>query len=97
MLMGGTECKEKPTSETLEYLEVETWSPWEYEPSSFDWEYVENERSYILEGKATINIPKGEKVEINKGELWEFPKGLKCHWQILEKFIDLNKMSILIY
>jgi len=77
--------KEKPTQETLESFKVEDWSPWECEPSTFDWEYFENERCYILEGKAVIETPNGDKVEISRGDLVLFPKGLKCCWQILEK------------
>ncbi|MDL1957472.1 MAG: cupin domain-containing protein [Candidatus Desulfofervidus auxilii] len=77
--------KEKPTEERLKSLGVDNWSPWECEPSSFDWEYFEDERCYILDGKAIIETPDGKKVEIAKGDLVLFPKGLKCRWQVIEK------------
>lgn len=76
--------KEKPSEEELKSLGVDEWSPWECEPSSFDWEYDTNERAYVLEGKVKIKTPQGE-LEIEKGDLVLFPKGLKCTWEVLEK------------
>jgi uncharacterized cupin superfamily protein len=74
---------ERPTPEKLKALDIEKWSPWSCEPSEFDWEYDENETCYLYEGKVTIRTPTGN-VEINKGELVIFPKGLKCTWQVHE-------------
>jgi len=42
---------EKPSNEKLKSLGVDKWSPWECEPSTFDWEYDEKETCYVLEGK----------------------------------------------
>jgi len=76
---------EKPTQEKLESLNVDSWNPWECEPSTFDWEYDTNERAYVLEGKVKIVTEDGEEVEINKGDLALFPKGLKCRWNVIKK------------
>ncbi|MEE8360273.1 MAG: cupin domain-containing protein [Candidatus Omnitrophota bacterium] len=75
---------EKPTQERLNALNIDSWSPWECEPSTFDWEYDTDETAYVLDGKVKIKTPSGE-VEINKGDLVTFPKGLKCTWNIIEK------------
>lgn len=76
---------EKPTQEKLKSLNVDSWSPWECEPSTFDWEYSTDERAYVLEGKVKITTEDGKEVEINKGDLALFPKGLKCQWHVVEK------------
>lgn len=75
---------EKPTQERLNALNIDSWSPWECEPSTFDWEYDTDETAYVLDGKVKVNTPSGE-VEINKGDLVTFPKGLKCTWNVIEK------------
>ncbi len=75
---------EKPTEEMLKALNIDKWSPWECEPSTFDWEYDAIETAYVFEGKVRVQTPSGE-VEINKGDLVTFPKGLKCKWNVIEK------------
>lgn len=74
----------KPTEEELKSLNVDSWGTWSAEVSEFDWEYDTSERCYILEGKVVVTTDEGEEVEINKGDLVLFPKGLKCKWKILE-------------
>ncbi|MHA1896219.1 MAG: cupin domain-containing protein [Promethearchaeota archaeon] len=75
---------EVPSQEKLKQLDVKNWSPWECEPSTFDWEYASDETAYILEGKVRVKTPSGE-VEFKKGDLVQFPKGLKCTWNVIEK------------
>ncbi|MFH1359515.1 MAG: cupin domain-containing protein [Candidatus Omnitrophota bacterium] len=59
------------------------WSIWECAPSAFDWQYSDEEIAYIYEGKVRVRTDQGE-IEINRGDLVTFPKGLKCRWQVLE-------------
>ena len=59
-------------------------SPWECDASTFDWEYDSDEVCYILEGKVKVKTSE-EEVEINKGDLVTFPKGLRCTWKVLDK------------
>ncbi len=75
---------EKASEDKLRSMGVEEWSPWECEPSTFDWEYDSNETAYVLEGKVKVKTSSGE-VEINKGDLVYFPKGLKCTWNVVQK------------
>ena len=75
---------DKPTQEKLKELGVDNWTPWECEPSTFDWEYTSDETAYVLDGKVVVKTPKGD-VEIAKGDLVTFPKGLKCTWEVKEK------------
>lgn len=76
---------EKPTKEKLDSIGVSKWSPWECEPSTFDWEYDTDESAYVLEGKVKVKTEDGQEVEIKKGDLVHFPKGTKCTWDIIEK------------
>ena len=74
---------EKPTDAQLQELNIESWSNWECEPSKFDWQYAEEETAYVHEGKVIVTTDT-ESVEINKGDLVTFPKGLACQWEVLE-------------
>jgi len=75
---------ENPSKEKLESLGIDKWSPWECEPTTFDWEYDEEEWAYVFEGRVKVKTKQGEEVEIKKGNLVCFPKGLKCTWTVLE-------------
>lgn len=73
-----------PDAERLASLGVEKWPIWEKEVSQFPWEYIEEETSYILEGRAIITPEGGEPVEISKGNLVTFPSELICVWKVIE-------------
>ena len=79
---------EKPTKEELDKLGIDNWGSWSCEPSTFDWQYSSTEVAYVFEGKVNVKTDAGE-VEINKGDLVTFPKGLKCTWNVIEK---INKV-----
>lgn len=81
---------EKPAKEKLEMLRVNEWSLWECDPSTFDWEYSDDETCYILEGKVKVKTFT-EEIEINKGDLVLFPKGLRCTWNVIEKIRKVYK------
>ncbi len=83
---------EKVTDEKLNALDINSWSSWECEPSTFDWEYDSNETAYVLEGKVKVKTA-DEEVEINKGDLVTFPKGLKCTWNVIEKIKKVYTFS----
>ena len=73
-----------PDAERLASLGVERWPEWKKEVSEFPWEYIEEETSYILEGRAIITPEGGEPVEISKGNLVTFPSELICIWKVIE-------------
>lgn len=72
----------------LDVLYIEDWPLWNKEVSEFDWHYDKTETCYIVEGKAIITPETGETITIESGDMVTFPKGLKCHWNIIE---DLEK------
>ena len=75
----------QPTDGQIKELDIAKWGPWECEPSQFEWVYDEEEWCFIFEGRVGIKCEQGEKVEIKKGDLVKFPKGLKCTWCVYEK------------
>lgn len=62
-------------------LGIASWSHWECAPSTFDWEYAEDETAYVLEGDVIVKTP-DQDVHITGGMLVTFPKGLKCIWEV---------------
>ncbi|MBI65332.1 MAG: cupin [Candidatus Marinimicrobia bacterium] len=61
--------------------DFKSWPIWECQPSTFNWEYSEEEHCYIIEGDVTV-IENGNIVHIKKGDYVIFPKGLKCNWEV---------------
>lgn len=75
---------EKPDKKRLEEMGVSRWPIWEKGVSRFDWSYDSTEVCYLLEGKVTVETKDGKKVELGKGDLVTFPRGLSCIWDIKE-------------
>ena len=73
---------EKPDSQKLAELGVDSWPIWEKEVSKFDWTYSTKETCYILEGKVRVEPENDTPVEFSAGNLVIFPSGLKCVWNI---------------
>lgn len=73
---------EKASKEKLEKMGVFSWPIWEKEVSKFPWYYDQTEKCYIIEGEVTIEDENGKKVTFGAGDFVEFPKGLKCTWDI---------------
>ena len=74
----------KPSEEELRNLDVDSWSHWECEPSTFDWTYDSQETFYVLEGRVRVTTGSGE-VEFGQGDLVTFPRGMSCKWHVIEK------------
>ena len=83
----------RPSKDELDELGIDKWSSWECDPSEFDWQYPDRETAYIFKGKVMVSTNDGSKVEIRPGDLAVFPKGLKCHWQVLERIEKVYKMG----
>ncbi|MFA5338191.1 MAG: cupin domain-containing protein [Candidatus Omnitrophota bacterium] len=75
----------KPTEKELTDLGVKSWPIWEKEASSFSWFYDEKETCFFLDGEVIIELEDKNSVNIIKGDLAVFPKGLKCKWNIKRK------------
>lgn len=80
---------EQPSKKKLEDMGIIKWPIWEKEQSKFDWSYDSTEVCYIIEGKAKIHAKNTDEfIEIDKGDLVTFPRGLHCTWEIIE---DIRK------
>ena len=73
-----------PDAARLLRLRVDKWPEWKEEKSEMPWTYLQDETSYILEGRAIVIPEGGEPIEIEKGNLVTFPSGLACIWKIIE-------------
>ena len=81
----GIKVETNPSESKLQQLGVKRWPKWGCPPSKFPWTYTAKEKCYLLEGKVKV-YPEGhgddEFVEIGKGDFVEFPKGMKCTWDV---------------
>jgi hypothetical protein len=83
----------RPSKNELDKLGIGEWSSWECDPSEFDWQYPDRETAYVFKGRGGVFTDDGGKVEIGPGDLVIFPKGLKCHWRVLERIEKVYKMG----
>ncbi|MFX1273509.1 MAG: cupin domain-containing protein [Promethearchaeota archaeon] len=91
--------KKTPTDEELNNLNVESWGVWTKEQSVFPWSYDDaTETCYILEGEVEVTDSEtGEKMSFQKGDLVQFPKGLKCEWNVkkpVRKYYHFGDLDI---
>ena len=86
--MSEIRIERNPSPEKLEDLGVSSWPIWSKEASEFPWEYDAEEVCLILEGQVTVTPEGGAPVEIGKGDLVTFPRGMRCTWKITE---DIRK------
>lgn len=73
-----------PDASRLSKLKVDIWPEWKKGNTEIPWKYIEDETSYILEGRAIITPEGGDPVEISKGNLVTIPCGTTCVMKILE-------------
>ncbi|THU44459.1 hypothetical protein C4D60_Mb02t07590 [Musa balbisiana] len=80
----GIKVERNPPEARLAELGVRQWPKWGCSPSKFPWTYAAKETCYLLQGKVKV-FPEGhgdEFVEIQAGDLVEFPKGMNCTWDV---------------
>jgi uncharacterized cupin superfamily protein len=78
MKIRQKEIEEKKVKET-----IKDWNAWSCDPSTFDWEYNDLETAYVYEGEVIVRTSE-ETVEIKGGQLVQFPKGMKCKWEVIK-------------
>ena len=72
--------------------DYKTWSVWTCGISKFDWEYTQEEHCFIIKGKVKVTT-RDSSFNISKGDYVIFPRGLKCHWEVIEpieKYYDFK-------
>ncbi|KAJ4968569.1 hypothetical protein NE237_015270 [Protea cynaroides] len=81
----GIKIERNPPESKLTELGVRQWPKWGCPPSKFPWTYDAKETCYLLKGKVKVYPDKHQDfVEFGAGDLVEFPKGMKCTWDVSE-------------
>ena len=73
--------EQKITSARLNELGVHGWPTWKDGVGTRILSVDAAEKSYLLDGSATLSLEDGEIVEIEKGDLVIIPAG-KCQWVV---------------
>lgn len=71
----------KATPDMLRGLGADSWPVWTCPVSKFDWFYEDEETCYFHEGEVAVHTADGT-VEMRRGDIVTFPKGLKCAWEV---------------
>lgn len=80
--MNKIKIEHNPSDKRLKGQGVRGWPIWTKEVSEFSWSYDVQETCYFLEGDVVVTPDGGKPVEIGKGDLVTFPKGMSCTWNI---------------
>ena len=80
--MSEIKIERNPSKEQLDNLGVTAWPIWTKEASQFPWTYDASETCYFLAGDVIVTPEGREPVEMRKGDLVTFPKGMSCTWEI---------------
>jgi uncharacterized cupin superfamily protein len=80
--MSQIKIERDPGQRRLGELGVSDWPIWTKEVSEFPWTYDAQETCYFLEGDVVVVPDGGEPVEMGKGDLVIFPKGMSCTWKV---------------
>ncbi|MBL6975665.1 MAG: cupin domain-containing protein [Deltaproteobacteria bacterium] len=80
--MSNIRVEKEPSQDELDRIGVPTWPIWTKEESEFPWTYDSEETCYFLEGDVVVTTDDGETVEVGKGDLVTFPRGLSCTWKV---------------
>lgn len=66
--------------------DVLNWRVWTCPVSNFNWEYDSKEMCLFLSGRVGVSSETGTLVLV-ANDFVIFPKGLKCHWNVIEPVI----------
>ncbi len=80
--MSEIKVEHNVSEEQLKEKGILDWPIWTKEQSEFPWSYDSSETCYFLEGDVVVTPEGGEPVEMGKGDLVTFPKGMSCTWKI---------------
>lgn len=66
---------------------------WRHTPSTFPYNFGEDETIYALEGALEVAIDGGETVTLRAGDIYSFAKGTTSTWTVVEPFKKLFVIS----
>lgn len=76
------------SAQELDALDIEKWTTWGKEPSTFVWQFPELETIYVTKGEVHVTPHHGSKetVRIQKGDFATFAPGLRATWHVTQPF-----------
>ena len=80
--MSEIKVEHNPNEEQLNSAGALDWPIWTKEASSFPWSCDSTETCYFREGDVVVTPEGQDPVEMGKGDLVTFPKGMNCTWEI---------------
>jgi len=80
--MSDIRIRRNADEKEMREMGVFGWPIWTKGASEFPWSYDAEETCYFLEGDVEVVPDEGEPVEMGKGDLVTFPKGMSCTWKI---------------
>jgi len=61
-------------------------SLWRSDPGTYDYDFEGDEAFHVVEGRATVELSDGERVELRPGDVAHFKAGTRSVWTITEPF-----------
>lgn len=75
------------SQEKVAALKVSSWLNWKKEPSTFVWQFPEQETIYVTKGEVWVTPDNSsQSVLIKKGDFAIFTAGLRCVWKVTQPF-----------
>jgi uncharacterized cupin superfamily protein len=67
---------------------------WRCEPMTFDYDFPGDESFVVIAGRVRIVLTDGnETLELKKGDVGSFPKGMRSVWTVLETIVKFTVVS----
>ena len=80
-MINAIEVEEQITAERMTELGIHGWPTWKDGVGECVLDYDAEEKSYLVDGAATLSMQDGVMVEVGKGDLVIIPAG-KCRWVV---------------
>lgn len=75
------------SQEKVAEMKISSWITWKKEPSTFVWQFPEQETIYVTKGEVWVTPDNSsQSVLIKKGDFAIFSAGLRCVWKVTQPF-----------
>ncbi len=75
------------SQEKVAEMKISSWITWKKEPSTFVWQFPEQETIYVTKGEVWVTPDNSsQSVLIKKGDFAIFAAGLRCVWKVTQPF-----------
>jgi uncharacterized protein len=85
--VNGIIVERQISPEKVTELNVSDWGTWKKEPSTFVWQFPEQETIYVTKGEVLVTPENSsQSVLIKEGDFAIFAAGLHSHWNVTQTF-----------